>query len=115
MSKVYMLEIGLEQGLTNRIAFNDMEAANKELDKLREKMGSRFSKNSEEVVELNGPAEKYCVVVGRVMSAAVIDRFEHDNIQNETTKQLATMSNQGWIEQTKQIIEAGLGDYIKIK
>ncbi len=113
MKKVYILEIALEQGAINRIMFDDIEQANRELDKLKAKMGTRYSKNSEEIIELNGPAEKYCVVAGRVMSAAVVDKYEHESIQGETNKELAKFNNEAWIEQTKMIIDAGLGDYIK--
>ncbi len=113
MAKTWVLEISLEQGAINRIVFNDQEQANAELNKLKDKMGTRFGKNSEEVIELNGPVEKYCVVVGRVMSAAVVDKFEHHNIQDETSRALSNMNTDLWIEETKKIINAGLEKYIK--
>lgn len=113
MSKTWLLEIALEQGAINRIVFNDEQQALTELSKLKEKMCTPFGKNAQEVVELNGPAERYNVVVGRVISAAVIDKFEHDSIQQETNRKLDEFRNQSWITQTRAIIDAGLGDYIK--
>ncbi len=111
--KTYVLEICLEQGVSNNVIFNDQEAANSELEKIRAKMGTRYSKNAEETVEVNGPAEKLVLVAGRIQSAAVVDKFEHHRMQEDTTTELGSIQNKRWIQQTREIIDAGLGDYIK--
>lgn len=115
MSKLYMLEVLHEMGGLNRVAFDNWEQADKQLQKLKAVMGTRFGKNAEETIEIISPAEKCVFVAGRISSAIVVDIEQRTQLEKENNDKKDQVDFERNKKHVEKMREAGMEEYIRFK